>query len=143
MVAEEIGTLMTETWSACKTHEAWDPDDGRKPSPQQVALLHALDLVEPRTVGELARRTGVRAAATSQMLDRLERRGLVQRQRAARDARVVQVRLTEAGGRLMTDTSPLDSARLAALLANLTNTEQGEVLRGLRLLARAVERVEG
>lgn len=141
MNLQEIGSLLAEVWLSCESRAVWDPDDGRKPSAQQLALLSVMDLDHPRTVGELAERTGVRPAATSQMLDRLERRGLVRRQRSGRDARVVQVRLTQEGALLLADSSPLDPARLAALLENLTQIEQGEILRGLRLLARASERV--
>ena len=50
-------------------------------------------------IGKLAERLGVTAAAVTQMLDGLEARGLVERQRRSDDRRVITIELTAAGRR--------------------------------------------
>ncbi|WP_258724491.1 MarR family winged helix-turn-helix transcriptional regulator [Cellulomonas sp. NS3] len=63
------------------------------------ADLRCLDWLAdgPKTAGELAAATGLRPAATTALIDRLERKGLVERVRSDLDRRQVHVRMTEAG----------------------------------------------
>ncbi|QIM22335.1 MarR family transcriptional regulator [Phycicoccus sp. HDW14] len=65
------------------------------------ADLRCLDwLVDgPKTAGALATATGLRPAATTALIDRLEARGLVERVRDESDRRRVLVRMTEEGSR--------------------------------------------
>ncbi len=65
------------------------------------ADLRCLDwLVDgPRTAGALATATGLRPAATTALIDRLEARGLVERVRDEADRRRVLVRMTDDGAR--------------------------------------------
>src|ERR1700737_4986513 len=51
----------------------------------------------PRTAGQLAGATGLTSAATTTLLDRLERRGLLRRVRDTTDRRKVLVEMTELG----------------------------------------------
>jgi DNA-binding MarR family transcriptional regulator len=51
----------------------------------------------PKTAGQLAAATGLSSAATTTLLDRLERRGLVRRVRDATDRRKVLVEMTDLG----------------------------------------------
>jgi DNA-binding MarR family transcriptional regulator len=53
----------------------------------------------PKTAGVLATATGLRPAATTALLDRLEARGLVERVRDDADRRRVLVRMTDEGAR--------------------------------------------
>ncbi len=53
----------------------------------------------PKTAGVLATATGLRPAATTALLDRLEAKGLVERVRDDSDRRRVLVRMTEEGAR--------------------------------------------
>ena len=61
------------------------------------ADLRCLDWLSegPRTAGELATATGLRPAATTALIDRLEAKGLVQRTRSGTDRRRVTVEMTE------------------------------------------------
>lgn len=63
------------------------------------ADLRCLDwLTEgPMTAGELAAATGLRPAATTALIDRLERKQLVERVRSEQDRRQVLVQMTAAG----------------------------------------------
>ncbi|RIX31200.1 MarR family winged helix-turn-helix transcriptional regulator [Amnibacterium setariae] len=60
------------------------------------ADLRCLDWLAdgPKTAGELARGAGLRAAATTALVDRLERRGLVERRPDEADRRRILVRMT-------------------------------------------------
>lgn len=63
------------------------------------ADLRCLDwLVDgPKTAGQLSRATGLRPAATTAMIDRLTRRGLVERVPSTEDRRQVLARMTAEG----------------------------------------------
>ncbi len=61
--------------------------------------LRCLDwLVDgPKTAGQLSTATGLRPAATTALVDRLAKRGLVRRRRSETDRRAVLVEMTEQG----------------------------------------------
>jgi DNA-binding MarR family transcriptional regulator len=63
------------------------------------ADLRCLDwLVDgPKSAGQLSTATGLRPAATTALIDRLARRGLVRRTRSETDRRTVLVEMTELG----------------------------------------------
>lgn len=84
--------------------------------------VNALAGLEPglvRTVAELQAATGQRASTLTGVLDRLERRGLVERQLNPRDRRSFTVTLTEEGGeasaRVRRAFEDLDRRALAAV----------------------------
>jgi len=65
------------------------------------ADLRCLDWLAdgPKTVGQLAAATGLRPAGTTALIDRLTKRGLVERIRTESDRRQVLVQMTEEGMR--------------------------------------------
>jgi DNA-binding MarR family transcriptional regulator len=66
----------------------------------QVSVLRHLR-AGPQTAGRLGELAGLSAASTSRLVDRLESRGLVRRQRDAADRRVVEVHLQPKGESLL------------------------------------------
>ena len=76
--------------------QAFDDAVGRQLGLGQ-ADLRCLDwLVDgPRTAGQLSNAVGLRPAATTAMVDRLEQGGWVQRVRSTEDRRVVLVQMTQ------------------------------------------------
>src|SRR5581483_9422234 len=68
-------------------------------TPQQYNALRLLRAEHPRRVRtlDLAGRLGSRAPDITRLLDKLERRGLIERDRPADNRRVVHVGITEAG----------------------------------------------
>jgi DNA-binding MarR family transcriptional regulator len=87
--------------------------------------LRCLDWLSegPMTAGELAGATGLSSAATTTLLDRLEQRNFVQRERDTSDRRKVVARLTaEGGSRLRALYGPLASEG-ARLLAGFSEQE--------------------
>jgi DNA-binding MarR family transcriptional regulator len=82
-------------------------------SPSEMQTVHLLDLHGPLSPGRLAELTELSTGTITGVLDRLERLGLVARQRHPKDRRKVLV--------------TLDEARLGATLAPYY-TEQGQLL---------------
>jgi MarR family 2-MHQ and catechol resistance regulon transcriptional repressor len=61
------------------------------------------------------------------VIDNLEKRGLVRRERSMEDRRYFTVRLTEAGRRLMSGFFPGHAARITAEMGVLTHSEQEQL----------------
>ncbi len=127
--------------AACRRREVRDPRSGRRLSTHLAGLLDHLDPVAPIAVGDLAERLGVTPATASLQLSRLARLRLVTRIRDERDARRVQLRLTEAGARVREVRSLLDPDRVRAVLTRLPAPERDAVVAGLRLLAGAAAQI--
>lgn len=66
-------------------------------SGRQLSALRYLAREGPRSVSEISRYLYIGDGTTSPMLDRMERAGLVVRQRCSRDARRVLVQITDKG----------------------------------------------
>lgn len=99
----------------------------------------------PKTAGVLATATGLRPAATTALLDRLEAKGLVERVRDDSDRRRVLVRMTDEGSRstyamyaplvdegahLLAGLTPAELARMREILdamRDLTDRHRGRV----------------
>ncbi len=92
-------------------------------TPSQGQLLCVL-IDGPLRMADLARRLGVEKAALTGLVDRVERRSLVERRPVPGDRRSVDVVLTDAGASAV-DVFHADVARaLDGLLAGLTDAER-------------------
>jgi DNA-binding MarR family transcriptional regulator len=69
-------------------------------TPVQYGLLTTLSVNPNLDQNSLARELGIDRTNVADVLNRLARRGLVERRRSAKDARMVLARLTRAGDRL-------------------------------------------
>ena len=92
-----------------------------------------------RPVGELAEAAGCAAPTATRMLDGLERDGIVERRHSTSDRRVVTVRLTRRGRRLMDQKERVVQEKRRALYASLGDREREQVERLLRRLAGVIE----
>ena len=84
----------------------------------------------PPTIGELAGYLLLRPHSTVELVDRAAAAGLVERARDQDDGRVVRVRLTEAGDRILQELTPAHLARLnelAIVLDDLVTQYGGQV----------------
>jgi DNA-binding MarR family transcriptional regulator len=100
-------------------------------SGRQLSALRYLARDGPRSVSEVSRYLYIGDGTTSPMLERLERAGLVVRERCKRDARRVMVQVTDSGrqvcqeapsglfGRLRADLPQLPAGELAEMDAAL------------------------
>lgn len=122
---------------ACHTQHVRDPDTQEEISRHQASILDHLDPVEGTSLLQLAEHMGVTASTMSLNVDRLERRGYVTRERDTADRRRVLLRLTPSGTKVTQAQSVLDPRRVKLLLAELSPTQRGTALAGLRILAEA------
>ena len=86
------------------------------------------------TAGDLVRQTMVTTGAITNRIDRLTERGLVERVQHAKDRRVVVVRLTPAGVRLVDEVSQSHYPFENDLLSSLSSTQQANLAKALRTL---------
>lgn len=105
----------------------------------QLATLRQLARRGPVSAGELARAISVSQATITGVLDRLERPGLIQRRRDARDRRRVVVELTAAGEDAVRDSPPPLHERFMVRLAALPERQRQEIDRTLRKIVAMME----
>ena len=114
-----------------------------------VAQLRALNVLgrgeteRTPTMGELAEAVGVALSTATQLVERIEKRGLVRREHSdPDDRRVVRLALTDEGRRLLAERRRLRRERLAAALAELRPAEQAALVAALVPLAAALRHVD-
>ncbi len=89
----------------------------------QLRFLHALNRAGALSMGHVAEQLGVTLTTASQFVNRLERRGYVERIHRDDDRRVVECRLTDRGGEITAAMRGMQREVLGALLANLKPRE--------------------
>lgn len=99
------------------------------------ALLHK----GPLPVSTLGRKLLLTSGSSTSAVDRLERRGLVERRNDAADGRVRLVRLTVAGRRLITPAFERHERDLGEVMGALTGRERSTLVALLRKLGTAAE----
>lgn len=95
-----------------------------------------------QTMGDLAGITLVSNGGVSQRVDRLEKAGLVLRERDAEDARIVHVSLTDAGLDLIDKVTRAHFANEKRMLAGLGETDQRRLAKLLSQLERSLDDAE-
>ena len=115
----------------------WTPEEYR-PSAEAAAVLEHLADIGPLTVTEAARHFGRSQAATSELLERLENRDLVERIPDERDRRRHLVWLTRTGKQLVKELRRvLDPTRLGRAFEKMTPDKRRELVAGMRALLKA------
>lgn len=136
--AVRIGRLFPEVYRryhyAHRLHREADLPVTRR----SLEVLQHLASSGPLTVGEQAAHLGLRRNSVSELLQRLEAKGLVGRIRDERDERRVLVWLTDAGREVVDRIGQvLAPDLLAEVMSSLAPAERAAVVRGFELLARA------
>lgn len=108
--------------------------EGSDLSPVQIHLLLWLGNDGAQPMGELARRVAVTEKTITGIVDRLERDGLVQRERDPADRRVVHVSLSPAGAALWRRIDAEITRKLVAFLGLLEPGDRRDLLRILEKL---------
>lgn len=106
--------------------------------PQLVVLREAATLGEA-SVSALARAVSLSQPTTSGILERLEKRGLVRRERSERDRRAVFVHVTPRGARTLRNAPSLLQDRFRLELARLEEWERTQMLALLQRLAAMMD----
>lgn len=118
--------------------------DDRQLTPTQFGTLEALLHLGPMCQRDLATRILRSRANVTSVIDALEQRGLVRRQRGEEDRRLLSVHLTDKGRRLIESMFPAHVRDVDSTFRVLTPAEQEELGRlckklGLAAAERPVE----
>ena len=104
----------------------------------QALILKALR-INPIAVSELAARVSLSVATVTDILNRLEQRGLITRMRDKQDRRRVLVSAAPAGLELLQSSPPLLQERFVKTLDTLQDWEQTMLLSSLQRLATMMD----
>jgi len=103
----------------------------------QLGVLEAILHKGPLTHRELGRKVLTSAGNMTDVVDKLEQRGMVRRVRHTGDRRSVKVELTEEGRAMIEALFPLHAKRIHAAMAGLTDPELHQLSELLRRLGTA------
>ena len=106
-----------------------------------LTVLTTLEAEGPLAMKRLAEALDVSDASTTGIVDRMEKRGLVERRHGTEDRRVVCVYPTAAGEQVFRDMAAHRRAGLSSALTELTGDEMQSLLIGMRAIHAARRRV--
>lgn len=136
-LAREIATLYPAVYLRLHTRR---PSGRKRLTEQTLAVLHHLAWAGPLTIGEMARHLERAQSVISEIVDRLEADGWLERMRDSRDRRRSLVWLTSAGQEVLRQAaSVLSEERLERALRRMRPAERRKLLDGLRALVRAAD----
>ena len=139
--AEEVGRLYPAVYRRFKASHRPVGESGL--TARMLAVLQHLAAAGPLTLGELAGHLRLSRAATTELVDRVEERGLVGRIRDERDRRRVFVMVTEEGqAKAAASGRVLGDAALLRAVARMDAEERRNLVEGLRALIRAADEEE-
>jgi MarR family transcriptional regulator, organic hydroperoxide resistance regulator len=129
-----------QVYLACHTRHLRKQSTEHRLSARDAAILAHLDDGRAITPHQLAVHLSIAASTLSEALKRLESLGYVGRPQTGRGAvrgRRTGVLLTARGAQAIRDTSVLETERLRAVLARISDRDRQAIARGLERLARA------
>ena len=105
----------------------------------QILLLQAIRARSDVTIGELANEVSLSQATVTTILDRLEKRELVYRERSTKDKRKVHAHLTEAGVNILKDAPVPLQEHFTEQFRNLEQWEQTMIIAALQRVAHMMD----
>lgn len=105
----------------------------------QILLLQAIRDRGQVTIGELAEEISLSQATVTTIIDRLEKRGLVYRQRSTEDKRKVHAFLTEKAHQVLQDAPMPLQEHFARQFDALQNWEQNMIVSSLQRIAEMMD----
>jgi DNA-binding MarR family transcriptional regulator len=104
-----------------------------------VAQLRTCTILQsgPRTMTSLSDELGISLSAMTQIADRMERAGIVERVMIREDRRQRLLQLSERGTEMMRTRKQIRIRQAAMALENISDSERGELLRLLHVLLGA------
>ena len=103
-------------------------------SSSQLNCILALYDYGPMPPSRIARHIMVNSSTVTGIIDRLEKKGLVERWRISQDRRVITIQLTEAGTKLAENAPPPIQQRVIDGLKNLPPKEMEKIVKSLNML---------
>src|SRR5262245_17030961 len=106
-------------------------------TPRQFAVLLAAGQREAPTQTDIVESTGIDRSTVAQMLQRMVKKGLLQRRRSRRDARAIIVRLTETGRSALRASEPRAERAGTVLVASLSEEQRRAFVEALKTIAHS------
>ena len=104
---------------------------------QELRVVEFLGIEGPRMMRELAEHLAVAVNSMTSIVDSVESKGLVRRQRSEEDRRVIRVELTDAGREIYQSLVEVNLRLFRTMLGALTEDEQEIFMVLFRKIARA------
>jgi DNA-binding MarR family transcriptional regulator len=108
-------------------------------SMSQLGTLMIIHKRGTSAVSDIGDELGISNAAASQMLDRLLQDGLILRTEHPDDRRVKQIKLTEKGRQLLTESFEARHRWINELVKQFSSTEKEKIIEGLQILIDKAE----
>jgi DNA-binding MarR family transcriptional regulator len=108
-------------------------------TPRQFAVLKAIAVSGDPSQTDLVERTGIDRSTMADIVRRLLARGLVQRRRTRRDARMYAVKLTEKGRQTLDQAEPAVRTTDERILERLSASQRESFLRALARIVEAMD----
>ncbi len=105
----------------------------------QLTVLKELSLHSGVSVSALTKAIHLSQATVTGILDRLEKRELISRERSNQDKRCVQIWLTENGKQMLVDAPPLLQEEFTKEFSQLEDWEQSQILSSIQRVVSMLE----
>jgi DNA-binding MarR family transcriptional regulator len=105
----------------------------------QLVILQEIARSGEVTAGEIAKAVSLSQATVTGILERMEKRGLLERQRSDRDKRRIMVRITEPGRQILDEAPPLMQEAFVEKFSSLQAWEQTMILSALQRLVSIMD----
>jgi DNA-binding MarR family transcriptional regulator len=129
-----------QIYLACHTRHIRRGSTATRLSAADSTLLAHLDEQHATRPTQLAKHLGLAASTLSAAISRLATLGYVSLDRAIKDGRAIDLRLTAKGAAAMQASSVLDANLVEKMLARLSSAERKRALDGITLLAKGARR---
>jgi DNA-binding MarR family transcriptional regulator len=137
-IAADVAELFPAMYRRFRTTSQLLP--GSDVTARMLALLHHLAASGPLTLGELVEHMRIGKASATELVNRVEERGLVERMRDERDHRRVFVYLTDAGRRRAGQhPRVLEDSLLEVAVRRMRPADREALVRGMRALVATPE----
>lgn len=105
----------------------------------QLVILQEIARSGELTAGEIARAVSVSQATVTGILERMEKRGLLARQRSESDKRRIMVSITQPGRQILDEAPPLMQEAFVERFSSLQEWEQTMILSALQRLVSIMD----
>ena len=139
--ALKLWVILARATAAVTAHSTADIESHGL-TPAEFGVLEALYHKGPLLLGEVQKRTLVSSGGTTFLIDRLEKRGLVERRLCASDRRARYAALTADGRALMAEIFPGHAEAIRRAMSGLGLAQQRQAIELLRVLGHEAEALE-
>ena len=132
-IALKLWVVLSRAYQAVQVHAQADQERSSL-SEGEFAVLEVLYHKGPMLLVEVQRRVLVSSGGITYLVDRLVRKGLVERRPCTTDRRAAYAALTPEGERLIGDIFPAHADAITHAVAGLTDNEKRQAIRLLKKL---------